>query len=146
MRVDLAREGDLGIACELLRAQFDEHSIALDETSLEAALAGLAKDRSRGFVLLAHGAVAIGLACVAYTWTLEHGGKSAWLDELYVRAEHRGAGVGTTLLRAAVERATREGCRAIDLEVDRAHRRAERLYTREGFRPHARSRWARSLV
>jgi GNAT superfamily N-acetyltransferase len=146
MRVDLAGEGDLGVACGLLRAQFDEHAIALDAASLEAALAGLVNDPLRGFVLLAHeDDAAIGLACVAYTWTLEHGGKSAWLDELYVREERRAAGVGTMLLRAAIERAGREGCRAMDLEVDRAHARTQRLYAREGFRPHERSRWARAL-
>src|SRR5579872_1065229 len=91
------------------------------------------------------GPVPVGLAYLAYTWTLEHGGQSAWLDELYVVPGERSRGVGTALLRAALDHAARRGCRAVDLEVEAAHARAARLYAREGFRPHHRARWYRRL-
>src|SRR5579872_5729184 len=51
------------------------------------------------------GPVPVGLAYLAYTWTLEHGGQSAWLDELYVVPGERSRGVGTALLRAALDHA-----------------------------------------
>ncbi len=78
---------------------------------------------------------------MCFTWTLEHGGRSAWLEELYVQPEYRGRGIGQKLLAAAINRAREEGCRAIDLEVDRGHPRASHLYDREGFVRLARTRW-----
>jgi GNAT superfamily N-acetyltransferase len=147
---------DLDAALGLLASQFAEHAIALPGNRLEAGLAGLISEPNRGFVLLASdGTVrapdaarrlggpgsAIGLACTSFTWSLEHGGQSAWLEELYVVPERRGAGVGTRLLSAARERARAAGARAIDLEVEESHARAERLYVREGFRRHTRVRW-----
>jgi len=85
-------------------------------------------------------------ADVAFTWTLEHGGKSAWLDELYVVPEYRGKGIGAALLRAALEAAQRSGCAAVDLEVDEARARAENLYVQAGFRPLGRSRWVKKII
>jgi len=100
-----------------------------------------------GFFLLARaGEQSIGVADVAFTWTLEHGGKSAWLDELYVAPEYRGKGIGAALLRAALETAQRSGCAAVDLEVDEAHARAENLYKREGFEPLHRTRWVKKIM
>lgn len=76
---------------------------------------------------------------------MEHGGRVAWLDELFVVADGRGRGVGRALLVDVIEVARRAGCRAIDLEVDVEHGRAEHLYEREGFERLARRRWARRL-
>jgi GNAT superfamily N-acetyltransferase len=78
--------------------------------------------------------------------TLQHGGKSAWLDELYVAPEYRGKGIGAALLRAALETAQRSGCAAVDLEVDEAHARAENLHKREGFEPLHRTRWVKKIM
>jgi GNAT superfamily N-acetyltransferase len=73
---------------------------------------------------------------------LEHGGKSAWLDELYVLPEKRGRGIGTALVEEVIARCRASGCAAIDLEVDQEHQDAERLYSRHGFKQLPRARWA----
>jgi len=83
----------------------------------------LAKDASRGSV--------IGVAVLAYTWTIENAGLTAWLDELYVVPELRGHGLGTLLLHHATLAAKSDGCRAMELEVDEDHARVEALYVRE---------------
>jgi GNAT superfamily N-acetyltransferase len=134
-------------AVRLLQAQFDEHQIALSADSLDRAVARLIEMPERGALLLAlDRGVPVGLAALAYTWTLEHGGLVAWLDELYVVPERRGQGLGTALLAAARRVATGAGCAAIELEVDAVHRRAENLYHRAGFEPLRRSRWSLRLA
>jgi GNAT superfamily N-acetyltransferase len=145
VQVDTATVADLHAILELLRFQFDEHDVDLDRNTLEAAIATQLTDETLGFFLVARqtGRV-IGVAAVSFAWTLEHGGKSAWLDELFVTEDQRGQGVGTALLRQALHTAWRMGCAAVDLEVDREHRKAERLYVREGFQPLPRSRWVRA--
>jgi GNAT superfamily N-acetyltransferase len=87
----------------------------------------------------------VGVAYVAIILSAEHCGKAGWLEELYVMPEYRSQGVGSALLTAVLERARELGIVAIDLEVDVAHRRAESLYRRFGFRPLDRSRWVRTL-
>jgi GNAT superfamily N-acetyltransferase len=130
----------------LLAAQFDEHSIAFDEPALRMAVRGAIEQPSRGEFLVAHDRASgherpIGLAYLAYIWTLEHGGQCAWLEELYVTPSVRSRGVGTALLREAIARALTKGCRAMDLEIDADHARAANLYVRAGFHPHRRARW-----
>jgi ribosomal-protein-alanine N-acetyltransferase len=66
------------------------------------------------------------------------------LEELYVVPQFRSKGIGTALLTAVMERARELEIVAIDLEVDAAHRRAESLYRRFGFRLLDRSRWVRT--
>ena len=103
-------------------------------------------DRDRGFILVAlNDKRPVGVAYVSFTWTLEHGGKSAWLEELYVVPDQRDRGIGRAMLQGVLQRARENGCAAVDLEVDTQHARAERLYAREGFKPHTRNRWVRAL-
>jgi GNAT superfamily N-acetyltransferase len=113
---------------------------------LSRAVEGLVTERSRGAVLLALDPEPVGVAALAYTWTLEHGGPVAWLEELFVIPERRNGGVGRMLLHRAMEVARDRGCRAVDLEVDFDHARAERLYEREGFTALPRRRWTRRLT
>ena len=96
-------------------------------------------------LLMLDGEKPVGLAALSYTWTLEHGGLVAWLDELYVVPERRCTQLGTALLDASRDVALGAGCAALELEVDSEHRRAESLYRRAGFVPLARSRWSLRL-
>jgi catechol 2,3-dioxygenase-like lactoylglutathione lyase family enzyme/GNAT superfamily N-acetyltransferase len=139
-------------AARLLGAQFEEHAIVLPPAKRVAAIAGLVGEAARGFVLVARRPGArvreplVGIAVVAYCWTVEHGGLVAWLDELYVVPELRGRGIGGALLACAMDDARAAGCAAIELEIDEEHGRAANLYLRAGFARLARTRWSLPLV
>ena len=146
IKLHTATTSDLEDILQLLTAQFHEHGIDLPATLLRDAVAAMFEKDDLGFFVVARaGGQAVGLAAVSFAWTLEHGGKSAWLDELYVLPEQRGRGTGTALVHETVRVAAEAGCAAVDLEVDRDHRRAEALYAREGFQPLPRSRWVHPL-
>jgi GNAT superfamily N-acetyltransferase len=133
-------------AVRLLVAQLREQAIDTPEESVRAAVEGVLEVPSRGrLVIVRDGAHAIGVAYLSFVWALEHGGKSAWLEELYVVPERRQDGVGTALLHAAFGIARLEGCVAIDLEVEASRDRVTSLYKREGFTPHSRTRWVKPL-
>jgi GNAT superfamily N-acetyltransferase len=142
----LAAATDRLVIADLLARQLDEHAIEIEHEALLAAIDGVFADVRRGFLLLAkREAEALGVAYVSLTWSIEHGGKSAWLEELYVLPQWRSEGIGASLLDRMLEEAGRRGCAAVDLEVEVAHARAAHLYARNGFRQHSRTRWVKIL-
>lgn len=147
IQVSRATPADRDKICELLRAQFEEHGTDLSDRLVSAGVDGHLIDGSRGAVLVAKSETAmVGLAILATTWTVEHGGSVVWLDELYVLPSMRNSGIGTQLLQHALEMAREMGCLSVDLEVDVEHARAENLYARAGFRRLPRTRWSLPLT
>ena len=137
---------DLGNLLDLLEKQFTEHQIPFEAEEQITALGQLLAREDLGFVLLVEDAdQTIGFGVITFAWTLEHGGKSAWLDELYIHPDYRNEGLGSDILGYALKEAKSSGCRAIDLEVDAGNRRAERLYERYGFKQIERTRWIKEL-
>src|SRR5678815_1538846 len=136
-------------ALMLLVEQMREHDIPLDASGVGRAVDGALDRPDRATILVARTlespALVVGVAYLAYTWTLEHGGLSCWLEELYVSPPHRERGIGRALLFAALEHARAAGCAAMDLEVEESHDRAAHLYLREGFIAHTRRRFVRKL-
>ncbi|HLY38195.1 MAG TPA: GNAT family N-acetyltransferase [Candidatus Binatia bacterium] len=142
-----AADADREAVLLLLLAQFDEHAIATPPDALRAGIDYILARPDAGRILVAARAgVVVGVAAVTFTRGLEHGGRSAWLEELFVEPSARNAGIGTALLRAACDVALATGAVAIDLEVDAAHGRAAHLYARAGFRTLPRTRWVRRLT
>jgi GNAT superfamily N-acetyltransferase len=143
LRANLADRDDL---LELLAAQLTEHAIKFEPKKLASAIDGALKDAERGIFVVARAEeVAVGAAYLSFTWSLEHTGKSCWLEELYVTPDRRGKGIGTRLLKTAIDHAREMGCAAMDLEVESKQSRAAHLYEREGFRVHSRARWVKPL-
>ena len=141
-----AASEDRDAVVELLAEQLAEHQIDTARAAITHAVDGMLGDERRGFVLLAKEVdAAIGVAWVSFTWTVEHGGKTSWLEELYILPDRRESGLGTRLLHAVLERARASGCAAVDLEVESEHRRAANLYARHGFQAMSRARWVRKL-
>lgn len=74
------------------------------------------------------GADPLGGYCVCW-----HLGQEAELLRIAVAPEHRGQGVGATLLDGATSKARQEGCRSMSLEVQHDNLAALSLYENAGF-------------
>jgi ribosomal protein S18 acetylase RimI-like enzyme len=146
VNIALASEKDLDAVVRLLIQQLAEHALHASSEDLHEAVSAVLGDKRLGFILTAQkGVSVVGCAYVSFVWSMEHAGRSAWLEEMYVIPEHRNEGVGEALLTEALARSGAEGCRAVDLEVDGSHLRAGSLYERQGFAALDRSRWVRKL-
>jgi GNAT superfamily N-acetyltransferase len=146
VQVRPATAADRDAVIALLLAQFREHQIDTGEAGTARAVDGVFRQPDLGRVLIATlDGKPVGLAALSFIWTFEHGGRAVWLEELYVEPAQRDHGIGRTLLQAAYKVAAESGATAMDLEVEAAHRRAERLYEREGFVRRSRARWTRQL-
>jgi ribosomal protein S18 acetylase RimI-like enzyme len=60
-------------------------------------------------------------------------GLRAWIEDVVVDGAIRGGGVGSALVRRAVERARGAGAQTVDLTSRPSRQAANRLYVREGF-------------
>ena len=75
---------------------------------------------------------------LCWGYSLEFGGRDAFVDELYAIPGVRGQGIGTRLLDLAEDRCRARGVTALHLEVERANTRAQDLYRRHGYFDHSR--------
>lgn len=80
--------------------------------------------------ILEHEGIIAGYAAIAVTYTTEGGGKTLWLDELYVKEQFRGKGLGRSVIEYLKSDDT---VKRIRLEITPSNSDAERLYKALGF-------------
>ena len=142
----VAGSGDLETLLPMVREFWVIERLKFVEPEVRRALAGLLAHAEFGRVLLIERAGApIGYLALTLGYSLEHLGRDAFVDELYVREEHRGIGIGDRAIELAVEECRRLGVRALHLEVDHVNPRARALYERVGFAAHERALMTRKV-
>jgi GNAT superfamily N-acetyltransferase len=73
-----------------------------------------------------------GYGALCFGYSVEYGGRDAFIDDIYVAPELRGRGYGTRLFAALEAEARAAGCRALHLEIMPGNR-AEQWYRRLGY-------------
>ncbi len=89
-----------------------------------------------GFVWMAYdddGAAGICVVCYAVSTSM--GALVAKLDDVSVKADRRGEGIGTVLIKALKEQLTKESVARIDVAVHLQNAEARAFYERLGFQP-----------
>ena len=106
-----------------------------DLSPYRAALAEIA--RGPGAVLVAEidGQVVGVCQLIVFRHLQTRGGLCAEVESVHVHPDHRGRGIGTVLMRAAVQRARELGCYRVQLTSNNARPDAHRFYERLGFEP-----------
>ena len=135
----LAAQSDADELVELMREFYAFDHIAFDEGAARGALRQILGDSRFGVVhLIRAGAETAGYLVLTFGFSLEFHGRDAFVDELYLRENFRGRGIGKACIEFAAEVCRAEGITALHLEAERANTRAQALYRREGFRDHDR--------
>jgi ribosomal protein S18 acetylase RimI-like enzyme len=125
---------DLDALLPLVAAYHSFEKVTLSEPERRRAVADLLADPALGLVLrLDAGGVAAGYAAVCFGYSIEFGGRDAFLDELYLAPRVRRRGLGARLIAEATACAGACGVRALHLEVDADNVVAQHLYARHGF-------------
>jgi len=75
----------------------------------------------------------VGHVVLTVCFSMEYGGLRGFIDDLYVRPDARGRGVGAGLLAAARSSALERGVRALHVEAGPDNHIARRLYARAGY-------------
>jgi diamine N-acetyltransferase len=135
-----ATSDDIETLIVMMRDLYAHDGLApLDEACASRALRGVIGDYTLGrvfLILLANEAA--GYAVLTFGYSLEFHGRDAFVDEIYLRAEYRGLGIGKRALEFLTEVSAAEGVNALHLEVERANSSAQAVYRKFGFEDHDR--------
>lgn len=124
------RESDYGAILAMVRelATFEQ---AADKVVNTEELMKAEKQYFDAYVVVNEDDTVIGMALyffAYFTWV----GKSLYLDDLYVKPEYRGMGIGSTLLKMIFALAKSEHCRRLRWQVLDWNEAALRLYRKVG--------------
>ncbi len=143
--IDPACEADAATLLQMARAFHDEDGHPLDGAG-EAAIRKAAQGEplARAWMLRRDGEP-VGYVVVTLGYSVEYGGRDGFIDDLYLRPEARGLGLGRALLEFAVSQAVTLGIGTLHLEAEADNDRAAELYRRAGFEPTGRTLMRRHL-
>lgn len=131
-----ATPSDIPILVDLMHDFYAESSFPLDREWAARAFADLMADPSRGTAwIIEQDGMPLGHVVLSVRFAMEFGGLSAYIDDIFVRPEHRRKGAASAGLEALVAECRRRGCRSIHVEVAPDNHAAIALYRRFGLAP-----------
>ena len=139
VRIRAGELADVPLIAELIRAlaRYEklEHEVVLTEEKLTDSLFG---ERPYAETLIAEDdGEAVGFALFFHNYSTFLAQPGIYLEDLFVRPEHRGAGVGRMLLRRLAQLAADRGCGRLEWAVLDWNVDAIRFYERLGAKPNA---------
>ena len=129
-----AAPADLEAILALMKDYYTYDGHAFDQTSARRGLADLLNDPDKGqaWLILNDDEIA-GYAVICFGYSLEYGGRDAFLDEFFLRDPFRGRGLGRWAMAQIEQQARQAGAQALHLQVIASNRRAEKLYRAMGY-------------
>lgn len=119
----------------LMRSFYGEANYPLDEGWAAGAFETLLSEPSLGAVWLAfEGSEPAGYVVLTVRFSMEYGGRDAFVDDLFVRPEFRRRGVGRELLGALFAECATRNILAVHVEVGGDNEGAKSLYRSFGLR------------
>lgn len=141
-----AGPSDLETLLALAREFHTEDGHRLNEGGRRALAAILAGEPMARAWLFEIDRRAVGYAVVTLGFSVEHGGRDGFLDDLYLTPEARGRGLGGQAMEFLEEEALKLGIGVLHLEVGRDNARARALYQGRGFRENGRLLMSKRLA
>ncbi len=141
-----ATSSDTEPLIEMMRGLWTTPTSTFNEAMSRKCLATMLADPGLGRVYLINDGE--GYAVIVFGFSLEFG-RDAFIDELFIKPEYRGQGIGSAVLDLLSAQSEELGVQALHLEVADANDRAELLYARKSFKRHNRrlmTRWLTSEV
>jgi ribosomal protein S18 acetylase RimI-like enzyme len=122
----------------MVRAYYAEDGLTYDRERQGRALSALIEGDALGLAWLVRLAgETVGYVVVTLSFSVESGGRDAFIDELYMAPVARGRGVGGRVLALVEAEARARDLQRLYLEVEHGNR-ARALYRRAGFIDHHR--------
>ncbi|WP_040681233.1 GNAT family N-acetyltransferase [Paenisporosarcina sp. TG20] len=123
------------LADDVLGSMRERYENPLPNSYIEA-LEAIISDPNNELVVACDGNEVIGVQQITFTPYITHqGGWRATIEGVRTSASVRDKGVGTELIKWAIQRAKERGCHLVQLTTDKKRPDALRFYERLGFKP-----------
>ena len=133
--IRVATPDDLDVVARLL-TEFRDHE-GRDWPPEEAIRAGVERLMRRDDTeYLLGGDPPAGIVQLRYRYGVWWDAEDCNVEDVFVRADARGSGLGRELVSAAIDRARERGCRRLELDTGADNAPAQGLYRSLGFRDH----------
>lgn len=135
MEIQTAVRSDIPELCRLLDTLFSQESEFKPDAAIQAlGLGAIIEGDGIGDILVAkEGRQIVCMVNLLYTISTALGSRVAILEDMVVAPQSRGLGVGSALLKYAIEFARDKGCKRITLLTDNDNEAAHRFYEQHGF-------------
>ncbi|UBF27214.1 GNAT family N-acetyltransferase [Kovacikia minuta CCNUW1] len=144
---EFASVSDIEVLIQLMREFYEHEHLSFNEQTARSALQLILSNHLYGQIYLIRIAQEIiGYLVVTFGFSLEFGGRDAFVDELYIQEKYRRQGIGTKGLQFAEEICQEQGIQALHLEVERENTKAQAVYRKAGFTDHDRYLLTKSLL
>lgn len=129
-----AAPAHLDTLIDFMRAYYAFDGIPFDPVKQRSALSGLMANPQHGRAwLIEYDGQIVGYMAVCFGYSLEFGGRDAFVDELYLLPHMRGKGIGAEAMRVMLETCRTNGIQAVHLEVSPENEAALASYRKAGF-------------
>jgi ribosomal protein S18 acetylase RimI-like enzyme len=147
MNVSRAEAADAATVGRLM-AEFRDHLSKSEppDAEIRASVDRILADPQSEFLIASDGERPLGVCQLRYRWSVWTSSEDCWLEDLFVARDARRAGLGRTLVEAALSSARARGCVRIELDVDEDNESAMALYRRCGFSLESKGSGSRTLV
>ena len=134
-RIEPATAADIPQLADLLTVLFSQEAdFHPDREKQTRGLRLIVDAPQRGRIFVARvGETIVGMVSLLFTISTAEGAPVCWLEDMVVRPDQRGKGLGSRLLQHALNYARASGLARITLLTDRTNAQATRFYQRHGF-------------
>ncbi|HEU5482814.1 MAG TPA: GNAT family N-acetyltransferase [Sphingomicrobium sp.] len=134
MTLKLATLEDTEVLMPLVRAYHEFEGISTTDLERRESVTPLLRDPDLGRIwLIEKEGQVLGYIALCFGYSIEFGGRDAFLDEFFIAEAARSHGIGRIALEAIKNEAAKFGVRVIHLEVARTNLGAKQFYAKAGF-------------
>lgn len=134
--VRLATVADIDVLVDLMRDFYAESDFPLDAAWASQSFADLLAAPEAGAIwLIDVDGRPVGHVVLSIRYAMEFGGLIGYIDDLYVRPDHRRRGAASAGVAVLVAECQRRGCKSLHVEVDPNNVPAIGVYQRFGMAP-----------
>ncbi len=134
VKIRLAIPSDIDELVALVGEYHAFESIQLPIEQRKPVLNTLLEDTSLGFIIVAViDDELVAYLAICYGYSIEMGGRDAFVDECLVCEEFRGNGIGSKLLEQAKQFSKNHEVKALHLETTKTNDAAKIFYQKQGF-------------
>lgn len=120
---------DIELLLEFMKEFYEHSNLAFNESAARASVERLLDDESLGKIWLLESRDGfVGYIALTLGFSLEFHGRDAFIDEIYVREQYRGQGIGRSTIKFVEGFCQLHDVKALHVEVERDNEPALGLY------------------